>query len=68
MSINGLICPHCQGKRNSIMCLASNPPQFEYQCCHCLWGIRFYEREDSYKHFNQEELDILYKNGIGKVY
>ena len=63
-----LICPNCGGRRSEVSILASNPPQYEYQCYVCLWGIRYIEREDSKEEINQKELNKIYESGKGRVY
>jgi len=63
-----LTCPNCGNKFYDIIYLASNPMQYEYQCRKCTWGIRYFERDNSFKMILQNELDNLYENKVGKVY
>ncbi len=51
-----LKCPKC-GKPFFIMCLTSNPPQYEGECSYRCFSLRYFEREDSFKLITQEELD-----------
>jgi hypothetical protein len=55
-----LTCPNCKGGRNRISTLASNPPQYEYECCRCDWCLRYFDRIDSKKDITQDELDTKY--------
>jgi hypothetical protein len=54
-------CPQCNHiQQNSVICLTSNPPQYEWQCNYCDFELPYYERKDSFKQITQEELDFYY--------
>ncbi|MDD5381889.1 MAG: hypothetical protein PHG53_09685 [Phycisphaerae bacterium] len=57
MSIrDDLHCPKCKA-RIIVDCLASNPPQYECRCCRCDWGLRYFQRADSFAQITQEEIE-----------
>jgi len=66
MNKQKLTCPNCNSKFYDIICLASNPLQYEYQCRKCQWGLRYFERSNSFKKITQNELDRIYENNNNK--
>jgi hypothetical protein len=48
-------CPKCNSNRLQEACLASNPPQYEYYCNGCGWGLRHFQRKDSFVKLTDEE-------------
>lgn len=62
MDNNSFVCPSCGRKRYDILVLASCPCRYEFFCLNCLWGVRYYQRENSKKEFTQAELDSIYQN------
>lgn len=59
-----MICPHCKGQRHAIDKLASSPLQYEYVCCSCGWGLRYYQRADAFIEPTQEEIDKAFADGV----
>jgi hypothetical protein len=53
-------CPLC-GKMIQIVCLASNPPQYEAGCGWCKFSMRYFHRQDPRKIITQEELNKHYE-------
>lgn len=61
--MNKLKCPKCDSPV-FIMCLTSNPPQYECECKNQDFKLKYYEREDPFKHTTQKELNEYF---ISKV-
>lgn len=61
-----LKCPVC-GWENNEGCLASCPPQYDFQCRKQDFFLAFYERENSFSHITQEELDEYYAKDINVI-
>lgn len=59
--VSGLTCPCCKSKFTYTGTLASNPPQFEFNCGRCDYGLRYYERTTSQNPITQGELDEDFK-------
>lgn len=55
-----LKCPKCQ-KNLQVMCLYSNPPQYE-TTCYCGFELRYFQRKDSFKQISQEEIDFIHNH------
>lgn len=58
-----LKCPKC-GVIFYVNALASNPPQYEGECCKGDFSLRYYDRKDSFLEINQEELDLQYEQKL----
>jgi hypothetical protein len=51
-----LKCPVC-GWKFYVSALCSNPLQYEGECGHLDFRLRYYERQDPFKKITQEELN-----------
>jgi hypothetical protein len=60
-----ILCPNCGSSENTIMCLTSNPPQFEFHCTDCNWKLRYFDRDNSFLPITQIELD--FKHAENKI-
>lgn len=50
-----LECPKCGSIRLQELHLACNPPQYEYFCPKCGWGLRYFDREDPFAKLTEKE-------------
>jgi len=48
-------CPKCSSPRLQELVLVSNPPQYEYFCPVCEWGLRYFNRKNSFIKLTNEE-------------
>ena len=48
-------CPKCKAVRLQEAALASCPPRYEYWCCACGWGLRYFQRANSFVKLTEQE-------------
>jgi len=50
-----LKCPSCKLLKLQEITLASNPPRYEYWCPYCGWGLRYFQRDNSFVKLTDKE-------------